>query len=148
MRIKKIAPETPANGNIENTHGTSQTDTYSQEYINGIIESGSNANGNYIKYIDGTLICYMRKRVTNIAISTAFGSMYINDTDIIFTFPQQFTERPTFNINVIDASTGLILNYSQSSDTKNYSDGYRIARPNTAPEKTYILNAIAIGKWK
>lgn len=35
MRIKKIAPVTPANGNIENSYGTSQTDTYSQEYING-----------------------------------------------------------------------------------------------------------------
>lgn len=148
MRIKKIAPVTPANGNIKNSYGTSQTDTYSQEYINGIIESGSNSNGNYIKYNDGTLICYMRKRITNITIDTAFGSMYVNNADIVFTFPQQFIERPTFNANVIDASTGLLLNYSQSSDTKNYSDGYRIARPNTAPEKTYILNAIAIGKWK
>jgi hypothetical protein len=34
MRIKKIAPVTPANGNIENTYGTSQENTYSQEYIN------------------------------------------------------------------------------------------------------------------
>ena len=34
MRIKKIAPVTPANGNIRNSYGTSQTDTYSQEYIN------------------------------------------------------------------------------------------------------------------
>ena len=35
MRIKKIAPVTPANGNIENNYGTSQSNTYSQEYING-----------------------------------------------------------------------------------------------------------------
>lgn len=34
MRIKKIAPVTPANGNIENTYETSQTNGYSQEYIN------------------------------------------------------------------------------------------------------------------
>lgn len=34
MRIKKIAPVTPANGNIENSYGTSQENTYSQEYIN------------------------------------------------------------------------------------------------------------------
>ena len=33
-QIKKIAPVTPANGNIKNSYGTSQTDTYSQEYIN------------------------------------------------------------------------------------------------------------------
>ena len=35
-QIKKIAPVTPANGNIENSYGTSQTDTYSQEYINNL----------------------------------------------------------------------------------------------------------------
>ena len=34
MRIKKIAPVTPANGNISNQYGTSQTDTYSQEFQN------------------------------------------------------------------------------------------------------------------
>lgn len=34
MRIKKIAPVTPANGNIENSYGTSQTNGYSQEYLN------------------------------------------------------------------------------------------------------------------
>lgn len=33
-QIKKIAPVTPANGNIKNSYGTSQTDTYSQEYLN------------------------------------------------------------------------------------------------------------------
>ena len=34
MRIKKISPTTPANGNIENTYGTSQTNAYSEEYSN------------------------------------------------------------------------------------------------------------------
>lgn len=36
MRIKKISPRIPANGNIYNTYGTSQENTYSQEYINNI----------------------------------------------------------------------------------------------------------------
>lgn len=34
MRIKKISPVTPANGNIENQYGTSQTNAYSEKYIN------------------------------------------------------------------------------------------------------------------
>lgn len=44
MRIKKISPTTPANGNIENQYGTSQTNAYSEEYINnklnGISDTG------------------------------------------------------------------------------------------------------------
>ena len=43
-QIKKIAPVTPANGNIENSYGSSQTNTYSQEYINGT-ELFYNASG-------------------------------------------------------------------------------------------------------
>lgn len=34
MRIKKISPTTPANGNIENSYGTSQTNAYSEAYAN------------------------------------------------------------------------------------------------------------------
>ena len=34
MRIKKISPTTPANGNIENQYGTSQTNAYSENYAN------------------------------------------------------------------------------------------------------------------
>ena len=34
MRIKKISPTTPANGNIENQYGTSQTNAYSEAYVN------------------------------------------------------------------------------------------------------------------
>lgn len=41
---------------ISNSYGTSQEIGYSQEYVNGIIESGSNANGNYIKFANGILI--------------------------------------------------------------------------------------------
>lgn len=39
MRIKKISPTTPANGNIENQYGTSQTNAYSEEYSNNTFAS-------------------------------------------------------------------------------------------------------------
>ena len=57
MRIKKIAPTTPANGNIENSYGTSQTDTYSQEYINGKIndQSSNIINVSYTDFLSCSL---------------------------------------------------------------------------------------------
>lgn len=42
--------------------------------VGGIIESGSNANGNYIKYADGTLV--MWGITPNESITTAIGSGY------------------------------------------------------------------------
>jgi len=85
MRIKKISPTTPANGNIENQYGTSQTNAYSEEYSNttfatktelaSIIESGSNSFGKYTKYSDGTLIQYGRIPKTDfLATSTTSNS--------------------------------------------------------------------------
>lgn len=38
-QIKKISPTTPANGNIENQYGTSQTNAYSEEYSNNTFAS-------------------------------------------------------------------------------------------------------------
>lgn len=48
MRIKKISPTTPANGNIENQYGTSQTNAYSQAYINNATAPNSTKWNNLI----------------------------------------------------------------------------------------------------
>ena len=42
---------------VKITKTTSDSDIYSCNYVNGIIESGSNDNGNWIKFEDGTMIC-------------------------------------------------------------------------------------------
>ena len=58
--IKEISVKA-VNTNIKNEKSTSKQDTYSCDYINnnvGVVESGSNKNGSYIKYEDGN-----RKRI-------------------------------------------------------------------------------------
>ena len=98
MRIKKIAPVTPANGNIENSYGTSQTDTYSQEYLNEFIEDsgwqtptiGSDFNiGGSFKYRKIGSIVFVNLTVSaknNIALKDALNVIATGlpapDTDI------------------------------------------------------------------
>ena len=48
MRIKKISPTTPANGNIENEYGTSQTNAYSEAYVNSKLAEKLDATGGTI----------------------------------------------------------------------------------------------------
>lgn len=55
-----------------------------------IIERGSNANGNYVKLADGTLICYSRKSI-QLDTWTSVGSLYIATTEDQ-TFPHIFTD--------------------------------------------------------
>ena len=49
-------------------------DKEGNKYYSGIVESGSNNNGNYIKFADGTMICYLNIRVTDQAINNQYGT--------------------------------------------------------------------------
>lgn len=56
MKIKKVSQATAVVGKVLNSKSTNTQDTYSCDYINnnvGVVESGSNKNGSYIKYEDG-----------------------------------------------------------------------------------------------
>ena len=53
---KTQQPSDYPSNQIHDAYSTSTTDTYSCNYINSIVESGSNANGSWIKLADGTMI--------------------------------------------------------------------------------------------
>ncbi|WP_079518052.1 hypothetical protein [Kosakonia radicincitans] len=57
-----------------------------------IIERGSNANGDYVKYADGTLICWFNN-ATTVTTSSAAGNLYVSSTTT-FTFPAAFSALP------------------------------------------------------
>jgi hypothetical protein len=58
-----------------------------------IIERGSNANGEYVKYADGTMICFFES-LTNIITSTKVGYIYSNSPSTSFNFPVTFSATP------------------------------------------------------
>ena len=58
-----------------------------------IIEQGSNANGEYTKFADGTMICRNAVAHPAAAMTTATGSLYRNDP-LDITFPAAFSARP------------------------------------------------------
>lgn len=114
---------------------------------NGIVESGSNANGNYVKFADGTLI--QRGKITkNVAIQSVWEGTnwyegYITD---IINFPISFLDND-FNISITNrTSNGLWIEGVQAN--KSSITAIVLARPNSSVEKTYTLDYTAIGKWK
>src|SRR5690606_15722512 len=60
-----------------------------------IIERGSNANGQYVRFADGTQICWMTAGgiVTDIALGPIFRS-----AQVTVTFPAAFAEIPTVSV--------------------------------------------------
>jgi hypothetical protein len=60
-----------------------------------IIEQGSNANGNYVRYADGTMFCWGQvTRTLGIDASTYLGGFRSGGGSFDFTFPSTFSAAP------------------------------------------------------
>ena len=54
-----------------------------------VVDSGSNANGNWVKYYDGTLIQYIRRTEIGVTQTNATGSIFYGDT-AAYAYPVAF----------------------------------------------------------
>ena len=153
--INNVENEIPA---IDSAVSTSSTNGIENQaitnYINtkGIYESGSNTNGNYIKYDDGTMICWYRQWFS-ISIATADGSLYKSDNLALHDFPQTFVAIPVITIDY-SMNNWAILSLGRSntsSSTTVNSPGtvvlYRVSSTGTGTVGVAI-NVIAYGRWK
>lgn len=132
-------------GNVVNTKSNSTNDTYSCNYINGIIENGSNSNGSWTKFADGTMICTLNIIVTDQAINTAYGSLFQGYR--VWRYPQAFIERPTVTCSHFfwgtSASWGAVSGvYGESCTLRGYDIQSRAAGTSCQ------IGATAIGRWK
>lgn len=114
------------------------------------IESGSNSNGNWIKYADGTMECY--KTVSGSAdISTSWGSLYISSYIDLGTMPQEFIARPTITYSP-QSPTGtqffLIGDDGHGSGSATNFGCVSLVRPNSRTGVNYYIDVTAKGKWK
>lgn len=141
----------PINGTIvvKNEETESDTDVYSCNYINGIIESGSNSNGNWTKFADGTMICTRTITVT-IDCTNSWGSLYYGQNNDKFNFAQSFIEPPILNLQYTtnEAISFIPIVYSGIVVDNDGFKRIEIARPNSVTNISVKVYFIAIGKWK
>lgn len=110
-----------------------------------IVESGSNENGNWIKWEDGTMMCC--KQVTFTATcNNQWGSMYESEQIDFGEMPQEFIEIPTIVTGNL-SRTALLEGFQQ---TTNSHFGFNwIMRPVIDTHSaTYEIHLIAFGDWK
>lgn len=113
--------------------------------INGVVQSGNNENGSYIKYVDGTMICYKNVTVTA-AINNAWGSVYETSNSVSFgNFPETFISAPI--VTVQPTGTGCWVEGLNDTSTTQVGNSY-LARAVDTSSRNYSFNIIAIGKWK
>ena len=96
-----------------------------------IIESDSNANGRFVKYSDGTMICHNNDLATP---SQGFT----------WTFPAAFVEVPAIVGNVITSLPRITTNGSATNTTVQIY----VHVSDTGNVSTLNTRQIAIGRWK
>ncbi len=110
-----------------------------------IIEKGSNANGSWVKYADGTLICWRTWTTTSFAIDSAYGDLAIGA--IAWTYPAAFAgDLPTVSCSY--GKWGTSASWSGISTISLTSSTIRVYDIQTRPSGTgTAFSAMAIGRW-
>lgn len=115
--------------------------------INSIVESGSNANGNWVKFTDGTMICIKKITFTNVVINTVWGSVYETASTLDFgDYAQEFIEIPNVAVTLAEGSTCFCETFTER--TKKAIGNTFLWKPVVEAGGNMTFDIIAIGKWR
>lgn len=132
------------NTNIGNLSDLDTTDKTSLvNAVNSVVESGSNSRGNYVKYLDGTLIQYGRY-IDTYPIDIELSAVYRGDQKTI-TFPIAFIDT-NFKMT-LSAIAPVNSTYLVDEKTTNTMKFYPIAYASRSSD-SYSVDFMAIGRWK
>ena len=127
-------------GNVLETH-KAETATDDVHGLAGkvIEESGTNDNGSYVRFADGTQICWR----------SVAPNRSIKNTEQTFSFSKEFLEVPAASAS---HSFGINVEYQLSCGTMMLgvtTTNWRVGFPNTTSVgATNVMHLLAIGKWK
>ena len=146
-----IAANDTAIGNLSNLNTSSKNNLVTA--INSVVESGSNNNGSWIKFADGTMICKFTQ-IINVAVTNAWGSLYGGKFSL-HDYPQEFIDIPEASITLVannDGNYGGWIGNNGGTDdirpTKKNIGEFVMLRPTTTSNGYYKVQVIAVGKWK
>lgn len=112
-----------------------------------VVDSGSNENGNWIKYDNGVMICWNYMNVTDQAINTQYGDTILYNGQRTVIFPQEFIESPAATCSQFKYSSGASWGAVRAtSRTQVALIGYDLyPRPTGG---NCEISWQAIGRWK
>ncbi|NOD97715.1 DUF2793 domain-containing protein [Ruegeria sp. HKCCD6228] len=103
-----------------------------------VIERGSNANGDYVRFADGTQIC--TATLAPVACTTAEGALF-KSGPITWDFPADFSTPPNLN------GTGGVATRFTAFDTPSWSQSTFIVFSAISDAAALAPSATAIGRW-
>lgn len=109
------------------------------------VDTGSNANGSYIKYSDGTMICNKEYTIASASFPNTWGGWYETAQINLGSFPVNFIATPYVYVTAIGGSFFIegVKSTSQSSVGTTY-----LLKPSSSSISNIAIEILAIGKWK
>jgi len=108
-----------------------------------IIERGSNANGEFVKYADGTLICFGSAQKDLTILNTFFGGRRSGGGAFQFSWPSAFITNPIVTVVPDNVTCFSALDRQSSSTT---ADFY-VTAVESQSSSTRVVEFHAIGRW-
>lgn len=113
-----------------------------------IIERGSNANGGYIKFADGTMICILGTHTVTGTGWTATATSIKYSAIQTWTLPSSFISTPVFNVAIREQAVSSRSAWVTNSTGGASSCTFYLASVSAATATTDIpVGLIAIGHW-
>lgn len=107
-----------------------------------VMQRGSNANGEFVRFADGTQICWATTTAT-VAVNLGPASgLYYGTTP--WTYPAQFSAAP---VPRCSASSGGVLTFEIPASTSTTSASVAIGAISAIASRSYTLAMFAIGRW-
>lgn len=110
-----------------------------------LIEYGSNGAGSYVRFADGTQICWFRITFPTVTLTTPYGALFTAASDANRAYPAAFAAIPSTNISVT-ASSNRVVAFRQNTSTTTFWGAWA---PVVASSGTTAVEAefSAIGRW-
>ncbi|TYB83976.1 pyocin knob domain-containing protein [Oceaniovalibus sp. ACAM 378] len=110
----------------------------------GLIEKGGNANGQYVRFADGTQICWGQVVATGIVCGVAYAGGFRSGSGTSVNFAAAFIANPKIVAQVDDLTTSDALVIGDTASVSNFQ--LRYWRP-VAATVACSAGYVAIGKW-
>lgn len=150
MRVSGLTAFTAAQPAI----GTSNIWTASQNFTGGlnmngnpIVERGSNADGDYVRYADGTQFC-SKILTVNTAISNSDGGGVLYSPAVnLGAFPKTFSpQAPSVNLTVSGGAGAFITSGSMPQTTTSWGNCF-VSSGASRAATNYYISCLAKGNW-
>jgi len=121
-----------------------------------VIERGANANGEYVKFADGTMICYHTFSVGSIVAAGAgtFDNPYRSNPNVTWTFPAAFSAVPVTLARAVPpaetSASGARQRAFAAVGRENLIACYQIAAVRMGSDATadvFTIDATVTGRW-